>query len=208
MSLEQVSEVSEVLEASSVAAESVARESYDRLVNQLATLRTIADKACLVALQHMDMEQVPTDDITTIGRYIERTEYLDQGEGGEAELDFVRDVIHPLMGTEVSPLMDYVGMSQREMARKRRIKDELGQLKVIRDSIHRISAIPPELMVEIEASRTALLFASSDVLEHASLMELSPSVRIARTMGRIKKKTDGNRSTGIDWSEVDAEHGQ
>lgn len=207
MSLEQVSttpEASEVSEASSVAT-----ESYDRLVNQLATLRTIADKAVLTALQHMDMEQVPTDDITTIGRYIERTEYLDQGEGGEAEFDFVRDVIHPLMGSDIAASMDYVAMSQREMARKRRIKDELGQLKILLDRLRDSRTFQESpLLAELEASRTALLFASSDVLDREALMGLSPSVRIARQLSELKRETGVDIAAGIDWSEVDAEHGQ
>lgn len=189
------------------------REAYERLLNQAASLRVIADRATLCAIGEMDLTEFSVEDCELIERFMSQTDYMDRP--GEEDADvrtvFVTEVLQRLIEADVAPLLDYVTMSRRELTRKQRIKEELGQLKVLGESwsqaegpqIASVFERHPSIKLEFEMARAALLFASSDVDSRELLMELSPAVRLTKSLSEIHQQARAaTPAAQVDWSQV------
>lgn len=199
----------------------VSNAAYELLLNQCVTLRAIADKAAHVAIGETDLSEFAAGDVEILQQYMQQCEYIELEEDADTRAVLIEEVLKPLLsagsgGTGVDGLIDFLSLSRRELARKQRIKDELGQLQVMADTFTAQAVdVPQDILTELAAARIALLFASSDVLDYGLLMTLSPSVRIAQRLADVRERAradgvashvaGGNGGLGaeIDWSGVE-----
>ncbi len=177
--------------------------AYELLLNQLAQMRTIADKAAHAAIGNLDLSECSDEDCRLIDTYIQGCGYIDAGVEDDRDLRtvLITEVLQPLTDPATAGVTDYLSLSRRELSRKQRIKDELGQLQVMADAFDAHADVPSEILIELAAARMALLYASSDVLDHGLLMTLSPAVRIAQRLAEMRERT--KKGVDIDWSGVD-----